>query len=331
MVKLFRLVISILLIAIVSLSVFAAASPVYIRIGHVGAPISPQQSMGEIFAALVAYKTKGDVQIQLYHSSQLGTEAELQEGVRSGTIDGMIAGTWERHLPWAAVFQTPFLYSDMDHFIKVFSGPLGRELMTTIEKELNVKPLFIAPHGSFRRITNNVRPVKSAADLHGLKLRDPNVPSYSAVSKAVGAVPVPMDFSELYIALDRGVVDGQHNPLSHVVGSKFYEVQKYLTLAPYGIPPHVVTISMRAWNRLSEDQQEKVLEAANDTAIMFPSKGLAEEADLLEFLRNKMEITYAEEIDLDSFLSLFETRVLPYLREAYGEKGAYWIEQIMAY
>jgi C4-dicarboxylate-binding protein DctP len=305
------------------------AKKVVIKIGHVGAPVSPQQDIGEMFAKYVSEKTQGTVEIKLYGSSQLGSEKDLQQGVKAGTIDGLIAGSWERFISWTGVLQAPLIYRDLDHFTKVFSGPVGQELMATIEKELDVKPLFIAPHGSFRYITNSVRPIKSPADMKGLKLRDPDVPAYSAVTKALGATPVPMDFAELYVALDRKVVDGQHNPTSHIYGSKFYEVQKYLSMVPYGIPPHTVTLSKKAWNRLSEQQQKAVLEAAQETAVQYPVVAKKNNEELLEKLKDKIEILRPEEIDLEAFQKIFKEVSVPELNKVYGEQGAKYLKSIL--
>jgi tripartite ATP-independent transporter DctP family solute receptor len=305
-----------------------AHGAITIKIGHVGAPISPQQQAGEIFQKLVQEKTKGAVEIKLFGSSTLGSEQQLQEGVKAGSIDGLIAGTWERFLPWAGVFQTPFIYRDYDHFQKVVTGPVGKELMAAVEKELGVKPLFIVQHASFRRITNSVRPITKPEDMKGLKIRDPNVPAYSIVTKALGAVPVPMDFAELYMALSRKVVDGQHNPLAHIVGSKFYEVQKYLTLVPYGLPPHVVSLSMNAWKRLSEEQQKAVLEAGAETARIFPPRAIAEEREMIEFVRSKgMVVAEPKDINLAAFLKIFNEQCVPDLKKAYGEK---WVDAILS-
>lgn len=305
-----------------------AKKPVVIKIGHVGAPISPQQQGGDVFAALVAHKSKGAIEVKLFHSATLGSAQQLQEGVKSGTIDGLIEGTWERFLPWAGVFQAPFIYRDFDHFMNVVTGPVGQELMKAVEDELNVKPLFIIPHGSFRRPTNSVRAITKPDDMKGLKIRDPNVPAYSVVTKAMGAVPVPMDFAELYMALSRKVVDGQHNPFSHIVGSKFYEVQKYVSLLPYGLPPHIVTLSQKAWNRLDDKQKKIVEEAAKETAIMVPSLGLAQEKEYLDFVKSKgMQVAEAKDIDLDAFLKIFNEVCVPQLKKAYGEK---WVNAIIS-
>ena len=154
-----------------ALTLSDALAGVTIRMGHVGAPISPQQQAGDIFVKLVQTKTSGAVEIKLFGGSTLGTEQQLQEGVKAGSIDGLIAGTWERFIPWAGVFQAPFIFRDYDHFQKVVTGPVGQELMAAVEGELGVKPLFIVQHASFRRITNSARPIHKPEDMKGLKIR----------------------------------------------------------------------------------------------------------------------------------------------------------------
>jgi C4-dicarboxylate-binding protein DctP len=147
------------------------------------------------------------------------------------------------------------------------------------------------------------------------------------VTKAMGAVPVPMDFAELYMALSRKVVDGQHNPFSHIVGSKFYEVQKYVSLLPYGLPPHIVTLSKKAWGRLNAEQQEIVMAAAKETAIMLPALGLAQEKEYIDLVKSKgMIVAEEKDIDLDAFLKIFYEVCVPQLKDAYGPK---WVEAIV--
>lgn len=301
-----------------------------IKVGHVGAPESPQQSIGEMFAKNVAEATNNTVEIKLYGNSQLGSEKDLQQGVKAGTIDGVIAGTFANFVSWTGVLEAPLLYRDMDHFMKVYNGEVGKELMASIEEQVGVKPLFIAPHGSFRYITNSVRPIIEPSDMEGLKLRDPDVPAYSVVARSLGATPVPMDFSELYTALDRKVVDGQHNPMSHIIGSNFYEVQDYLSMVPYGIPPHVVSISQKVWDSLSTEQQEQVMIAAQKTAKDYPIEALKANDKLVEeAIAAGMEVSKPEDVDVAAFQKIFKEVAVPELYNTYGEDGEYYIKKIM--
>jgi C4-dicarboxylate-binding protein DctP len=202
--------------------------------------------------------------------------------------------------------------------------------MANMEKETGIKMIFVAPHGSFRRLTNNVRPIKTADDMKGLKLRDPNVPAYSIVAKALGATPTPIDFAELYVALDRKVVDGQHNPLSHVIGSKFYEVQKYLSMVPYAIVPHVVGISQNVWKKLTPAQQKAIMEAGAETQKEYPPVALKEEQEYVKELQGKMTITTDKDIDLKSFKKIFREKALPELKAKYDAKAYEVLEDVLS-
>jgi C4-dicarboxylate-binding protein DctP len=328
-----RIIVTVLIAITISCGVLWAAGTqeagtVKLNLAHVGAPVSPQQTAAEMFAEKVAEKTGGAVQITIHDSGTLGAESQLQEGVRSGTIDIAIAGTFSHLVPWAGVFETPMLYRDIQHFIDAFSGSVGEELVKAFEDEIGVRPLFIVPHGGFRYITSN-KPIRKPSDMVGLKLRNPEVPSFTAMAEAVDAIPIPLDFSELYIALEKGTVEAQHNPVGHVIGQSFYEVQSHLSLVPWGISPHIVSMSTSAWNKLSAEQQSQVLEAASETAAEYPAIAQEEEKAQLEQLKDKMTIIPAEEIDLEAFSAVLAEKGLERLQRAYGDKGAYWIEAIM--
>lgn len=302
---------------------------VTLKMAHVGAPGSPQQAIAELFAKKVADKTKGTVTIEIHHSGTLGKEKELQEGVRSGTVDMTIAGTFSYAIKWAGILETPMLYQDMDHFIRVFSGQVGDDLMAEYEKALGTKSLFIAPHGGFRYITTKDTAVTKPSDLKDLKLRNPNVPAFNIMAKAVEAIPVPLDFSELYTALDRGVVQGQHNPVGNIYGSKLYEVQGYLSMVPWGISPHVVSASKTAWNKLSPTQQKLVMEAAKETGKEYPAVALKEEATQMETIAAKLKVIKPSEIDLAAFSKVFEEKGMPELEKEYGADGMKWVKAIL--
>lgn len=304
------------------------SSSVKLNLAHVGAPVSPQQTVAKMFAEKVADKTGGSVVITIHDSGTLGSESQLQEGVRTGTIDIAIAGTFSHLVPWAGVFETPMLYRDIQHFIDAFSGTVGDELVKAFEDEIGVRPLFIVPHGGFRYITAN-KAIRKPSDMVGLKLRNPAVPSFTAMAEAVKAIPIPLDFSELYIALERGTVEAQHNPVGHVIGQSFYEVQSHLSLVPWGISPHIVSMSTSAWSKLSESQQAQVLAAGLETAREYPSIAQLEEKAQLDELAPKMTIIPPSEVDLEAFNKALLEEGLPRLKRAYGDKGAYWIEAIM--
>ena len=306
------------------------AANLNLKLGHVGAPVSPQETIAKLFSEKVAAYSKGSLKLQVFNSGSLGNERQLQEGVRSGTIDMTIAGTFSHFVPWAGALETPMLYQNMEHFTRFFSGPQGDALLDQFRKDVNVEPLFVVPHGGFRYVTTNGAEVRSPADMKGMKIRNPNVPSFNIMAKAVDAIPVPIDFSELYVALQRGVVDGQHNPIGNIVGAKLFEVQKSLSMVPWGISPHIVSMSKTAWGRLDDAQKAAIKQAAQETVKEYPEIARQEEQKLLDSIKGSIKIISPDQIDLAAFAKAFQEKGLPALKSEYGERGARWLDAINA-
>ena len=297
-----------------------AAKPVVIKVAHVGAPVSPQQGAADIFVDLVEEKTGGSVEIQIFGSSTLGDEAALVEGMVVGTIDGGIvsAGLYGGYFPLMGAFEIPFLFRDRAHTVAVNNGPLGEEILENLSDEANLKALAIWEHG-FRHVTNSVRPIKTPEDFAGLNIRSPEVPVYSTPLRALGANPVPMAFSELYVALERNVVDGQHNPLLHVEGQRFYEVQDHLSMLDFAYTPNVLAFSNKAWGRLSSEQQAQVQDAALEAGLAWSQAAEAEENRLLEELKGKMQVVDRDELDKAAFQKIVVDQTFPQFRQTFGE------------
>ncbi|WP_011581844.1 MULTISPECIES: sialic acid TRAP transporter substrate-binding protein SiaP [Chelativorans] len=318
------------ILAALTMTGSALADEVSIRLGHVGAPVSPQQTIAELFASKVEEYSDGSVTVQIFNSGTLGNERQLQEGVRSSTLDMTIAGTFSYFVPWAGALEAPMLYSSLEHFTNFFSSEDGAKLMEAFQADADVKALFVVPHGGFRYITMRDIEVKSPADLKGVKIRNPNVPSFNVMAEAVGAIPTPIDFSELYVALQRDVVQGQHNPVGNIVGAKLYEVQDSLSMVPWGISPHLVSMSTRAWERLDDAQKEAVVRASAETAKEYPAIAVAEEEELLSGIEEQITIIRPDEIDLEAFLATFRDTGLPALKNEYGDAAGKWLDAIDA-
>lgn len=293
---------------------------VLLQVAHVGAPVSPQQGAADIFANLVSKKTNGSVEIKIYGSSTLGDEREIVEGMVIGTIDGGIvsAGLYGGYYPIMGAFEIPFLFRDRAHTLAVDNGPIGQQILLNLSKVAKLQAVAIWEHG-FRQMTNNVRPIKTPDDLVGLKIRSPEVPVYSNPLRALGAIPVPMSFSELYIALDRGVVDGQHNPLMHVEGQRFYEVQKYLSMLDFAFTPNVLAFSNKAWAKLSDNQKKLVTEAALEAGNLWSKEAEGEEKRILAELKTKMEVLDRNDIDKKAFLNIVVEKTFPEFRKIFGD------------
>jgi len=238
-------------------------SKVVIKLGHIAEPKNPYGQGADHFAKLVAQKSNGEIEVKVFPSSQLGGQKELIEGLIYGTVDMALTGTavLGQFQPQVALFDLPFLFKDRAHAYKSLDS-VGMDLGKALEPK-GIKLLGYMENG-IRHLTNNVREVKSPADMKGLKIRVMNNKVYIEMMKALGASPTPMAFSELYSAMQQGTVDGQENPSAHIFTKRFYEVQKFASLTGHAYAPEPVLISMARWKKLSPKHQKIVLEAAKE-------------------------------------------------------------------
>ncbi|NCD26063.1 MAG: DctP family TRAP transporter solute-binding subunit [Deltaproteobacteria bacterium] len=246
----------------VSLCVPAFAKTV-LKLGHIAEPTHPYAQGADYFAKLVAEKSKGDMEVQVFPSSQLGSQKDMTEGLIYGTIDMVLTGTADlgQFQPKMSIFDLPFLFKDRAHAYKSLDT-VGMDLGQELESK-GLKLLGYMENG-IRHLTNNVREVKTPADMKGLKIRVMSNKIYIETMKALGASPTPMAFGELYSAMQQGTVDGQENPSAHIFTKRFFEVQKYASLTAHAYAPEPVLISMITWGRLSDAQKAIIQEAAKE-------------------------------------------------------------------
>ena len=290
-----RFKLSAALLSMLAMSTSALAASVVLKLGHIAEQTNPYAMGADKFAELVKEKSKGDIEVKVFPSSQLGAQKELIEGLIYGTVDMALSGTAElgTFQPQMAIFDMPFLFKDRAHAYKALDT-VGMELGKPLEAK-GIKLLGYMENG-IRHMTNNVRPIRTPADMKGLKMRVMNNKVYVEMMKALGASPTPMAFSELYSALQQGTVDGQENPNAHIFTKRFYEVQKYASKTGHAYAPEPVLISMATWRKLTPAQQQIIQSAANE-AIAWQRK-LSEEKDT-EFW-NKIKATgKMEAIDVD--------------------------------
>ena len=186
--------------------------------------------------------------------------------------------------PQMALFDMPFLFKDRRHAFAALDT-VGMDLAKALEPK-GLKMLGYMENG-IRHMTNNVREVKTPADMKGLKMRVMNNKVYIEMMKSLGASPTPMAFSELYSAMQQGTVDGQENPSAHIYTKRFFEVQKYASLTGHAYAPEPVLISMATWKKLTPQQQAIIQQAANESIAW--QRKLSEKEDL-EFW-NKIKAT----------------------------------------
>jgi tripartite ATP-independent transporter DctP family solute receptor len=218
------------------------------------------------FKELVEQRTNGALTVTIYPNAKLGDERTLLERMKMGIVDGGIitSGPIINFVPSFGVIDLPFQFRDPKHAYKVLDGSIGQKLMADLESQ-GWKGLAFGERG-FRNLTNSKRPVRTPADIKGLKIRVMQNPVYVDSFKALGANAVPMAWTEVLTALQQGTVDGQENPLNVIMAFKLYETQKYLSITRHAYAPAPIIMSMSTWKKLTPAQQDIVRKAAQEAA-----------------------------------------------------------------
>jgi tripartite ATP-independent transporter DctP family solute receptor len=263
-----------------------ASAETVIKLGNVQPPAMIVQKGLQRFADLVAERTGGELKVEIFPASQLGTEQEILEGVQLGTIhmfEGS-AGAAGRFLPVLEAFAHPFLWRDLDHMLAVARGEIGQELSQRLIDEHGMRILDMGWLFGQRHLTTASTPVYTPEDMKGLKIRVQPTTIYLEMIKAMGANPTPIDWKEVYLSLQTGVVDGQENPVGVIYSAKLYEVQDYLMLTGHITQNQVVIINEPFFQSLAPEHQRVLREAiieAGDYQNALIEQGAAEDLEKL--------------------------------------------------
>lgn len=251
-----------------------------LRLSHNAAPGNPKAEASTKFAQLVAQKTNGRIKVEVGGSAQFGDDVESLTNMRLGTLafSANSQGTTSGVVPQFSVIGLPFLFRDLNHAYKVVDGPVGEKL-NELAKAKGLVVLALWDNG-IRHTSNNKRPIVKPEDLAGIKVRTPPDPITLDIFKSLGANPGPLAFSELYIALQQGVFDGQENPLMNIYSSKLHEVQKYISLTGHKYETTPLLASKRIFDTLPKADQQAIKEAAIEAGKLNRQMSLAADADL---------------------------------------------------
>jgi TRAP-type transport system periplasmic protein len=246
-----------------------ASAQTVLKLGHVWPQTEIHAKSAEMFAQDVEKATNGEVKIQVFGGSTLGSDRELVEGLKFGTADIWVggAGVLSAASDTAKIFTQHFMISNIDHFKKVYDGPVGQEITDRIKKESGYQVISYWLRGP-RWLTTKAE-VKAPQDLAGKKIRVPDSPVFVKSWQALGAAPTPLNFGEVFTALQQGVIDGQENPLSLILTSKFSEVVKYLVKTEHVYEPISVVMSTQSFSKIPEKHRDAVLKAVNARAKEF--------------------------------------------------------------
>ena len=281
---------------------------------------------GQRFADLVAQKSGGKMQVKLFPGGVLGGDVQVLSAVQGGTIDmtSMNSGILQGQVKEFAIVDFPFLFNDPKEADAVLDGPIGRALADKLPEKGLVHLAYYDL--GFRQLTNSKRPIKTADDIVGLKIRVIQSPIYIDTFAALGANPVPMPITEVYTAMEQKTIDGHENPFTVIETNKFYEVQKYLTGSRHIYNPQTMMISKKTWDRLNKDEQQILLDAAKESQVFQRQISRDAQGKALDILKTKMEYNELPPAEI----AKIRTKLKPVIEKYSANVGADFSKQVFA-
>ena len=268
-------------VATVLAAPFAAyAQDIKPRLIRFGYGLNEQSNPGravKLFAEQVEKNSGGKMKVRAVGAAALGPDVQMQQALIGGAQEMMVGSTATLVgiTKEMALWDTPFLFNNAREADAILDGPIGQKVMDKLQDKGLVGLVYW--ENGFRNMTNNKRPITRMEDFDGIKLRVMQNPVYLESFKKLGANAIPLPFSELFSALETKTVDGQENPFNTILSSKFFEVQKYLSVTNHVYSPWIVLVSKKWWDQLSKDEQKVLMDAAR-ASREFERKDTREEA-----------------------------------------------------
>jgi tripartite ATP-independent transporter DctP family solute receptor len=243
----------------------------------------PSVAMMERVAKQVREQTGGAVDIQTFPAGQLGSSRDLIEAASSGAVQMVDEGAAQfgQFVPQFSILEAPYLWRDAAQVRRALGSPLVDDMYAQLVAKRSMRIVGSTYYGK-RHVTTGNKAVNTVDDMKGLKLRIPEVDTFRAMAEAWGARPTPLNFSELYLALSQGAVDGQENPLPTIQSAKFNEVQKYLILTGHVITPRLIVINENAWAALDAKQRQVLKASLEANGQIQDTEILAQEGKLAD-------------------------------------------------
>ena len=289
-----------MVLAVSAAAMCAATNPgmaqTKLKWAHVYETSEPFHTASVWAAQEIGKRTNGRYQIDVYPASQLGKEADINQGLSLGSVDIIISGSSfaAKSFPPIGVTYYPYTFRDADHLLAYTKSDIFKELAKGYEDKSGHHIIAVTYYGV--RQTSSNKPIKSCADLKGLKMR---VPAYLAMPRACGANTAPIAFAEVYLALQNGTVEAQENPLTTIEAKKFYEVQKHIVLTGHIVDHLNTIISGGLWKKLSEEDRKIFTDVAQEAAAKATAEIKVNEAKLVDFFKQKgLTVT---EVNKDEF------------------------------
>ena len=268
-------------------AVALAGAPQVVKFSTPVAPDHPNNIAALKFAEIVNKEAAGQLKVEVFPANQLGDVKFVIENVMTGSVHMYMGGSAETSLfqPEFGVMDAPYLFRDYAHLMKAAKSDVMKEMGAKLEKNRGVKLLTAEIYYGARHLTTRNKPIKSPADLKGMLIRAPDQPIYLEAVRAMGATPTPVAFSDLYMALKQGVVDGQENPIPTIYTYKYYEAQKYIMLTGHMLRINVVGADAAWYNKLSPELKAIISKAMEEAVKLNNELTLKQEKDMLEELK----------------------------------------------
>lgn len=310
------------------------------RLAHLN-PESPFDShsgaMAAVFKNLVETGTQGSVKVQLFPNGQLGKDNEVIQQVRDGIVESTISssGGVAAHYKLTGVFDLPFAFPNIAVVNQVMSldSGFGKKMAADIQAKTGLKTLGLLDSGGFFAISNSKRPLRTAADLQGLRIRTMTLPTHETTVRSLGGQPTPLPWAEVYTALQTGVADGQMNPIPIIAFAKFDEVQKYLSITNHVITPYFWFINAKFYNGLTPAERRVVDDAAR--VAVEAGRGISRIIEAssekgLPKLGKKMQVNAIPADEMKKFAATAQPAVRKVIEEQLGAEGLDMLNAMLA-
>ena len=254
---------------------------------HVYETAEPYHTQSVWAADEIKKRTNGKFEITVHPASSLGKETDINQGMALGTIDMIISGPSfaARSYPRLGIAYYPFIFRDADHLLAYSKSAVFKEMVEGFRAKTGIQILAYTYYGA--RHTTAQKPFNDCAGMKGLKIRVPDVPSYTATPKACGANPTPIAFAEVYLALQNGTVEAQENPLTTIEAKKFYEVQKAIMLTGHIVDGLTTQVAPHIWSKLSDAEKKIFSDVALEAAARATDQIKKRELELVDEFKKK--------------------------------------------
>jgi tripartite ATP-independent transporter DctP family solute receptor len=315
------------------------AAEVTIRVGHLN-PADPFEShsgaMTSIFKSLVESASGGAIEVKLFPNGQLGKDNEVIQQVRDGIVESTISssGGIAQHYPLVGIFDIPFAFPNIAIANRVIDqrSSFGKKFTSDLGAKTGLKVLSMIDSGGFFAFSNSERPIKTVADMKGLKIRTMTLPTHKAMVDAMGGQATPLPWAEVYTSLQTGVAHGQMNPIPVIAFAKFDEVQKYLSITNHVITPYIWTMNQKFYDGLSPAHRNIVnwaSEVASEAGRGVSRVIEASERGLPK-LSKKMKVNVVSPAEQAKFAAAAQPAVRKLIEEKLGADGKGMLDAMMA-